>query len=160
MGRTRRYVMRCERSVEHKLGAEQTILSGLSTLLRAKVAVAINDQFLHAMPFFAGLEPSFVMELALSMRTMVFMPYEDIVSEGDFGNQMFFIFHGAVEVLAQRKQLVVLGKDQYFGENALLRHGTPRTATVRTLDYTELRSIAFDDFVDSLTSFPSTQVGV
>ena len=153
----REYMMRCEKSVEHKLGAEQSILGGLSTLLRAKVAVAINDQFLHAMPFFAGLEPSFVMELALSMRTMVFMPFEDIVTEGSFGDEMYFIFHGAVEVLSNRKQLVVLGKDQYFGESAILRHGTQRTATVRTLDYTELRSISHDDFVESLVGFPETQ---
>jgi hypothetical protein len=153
----REYMMRCERSVEHKLGAEQSILGGLSTLLRAKVAVAINDQFLHAMPFFAGLEPSFVMELALSMRTMVFMPFEDVVTEGSFGDEMYFIFHGAVEVLSGRKQLVVLGKDQYFGESAILRHGTQRTATVRTLDYTELRSISHDDFVESLIGFPATQ---
>ena len=85
-----------------------------------------------------GLEELFIMELALSLRSIVFMPKEDVMIQEDEGQEMYFIVSGIVEVLCDDKRVVVLGQDQYFGELAIMNETGKRNATVRTCDYCDL----------------------
>ena len=105
-------------SRESKLNSEQQILNEMSSKLRSKIALSINDQFLRKFPFFTGSDPNFLLELALNMRIIHFAPLEDVTVEGEIGHEMFFVFRGAVEVLKNNVQIGILGENQYFGNDA------------------------------------------
>ncbi|GLD96304.1 hypothetical protein PINS_up004987 [Pythium insidiosum] len=144
-------------SRESKLNGEQQILSELSSKLRSKIALSINDQFLRKFPFFAGSDPNFLMELALNMRMIHFAPLEEVIIEGEIGHEMFFIFRGAVEVLRGGQQIGILGENQYFGEMAILSPDNRRRATVRTMCFCELRMLSRNRFLEALALFPAMQ---
>eukprot|EP00644_Phytophthora_capsici_P015919 jgi/Phyca11/552766/estExt2_Genewise1Plus.C_PHYCAscaffold_490175 len=142
-------------SAESKLVNEGKILAELSALLRSKIAFAINDSVLNKMPFFAGADHNFLMELALSMRMVCFPPLEEVILEGEIGEEMFFIFRGVVEIVKAGVQLGLLGQKQYFGEMAILNQNCLRTATVRTLCFCELRMLTREKFLIALTHYPA-----
>lgn len=142
-------------SAESKLVNEGKILAELSALLRSKIAFAINDSVLNKMPFFAGADHNFLMELALSMRMVCFPPLEEVILEGEIGEEMFFIFRGVVEIVKAGVQLGRLGQKQYFGEMAILNQNCLRTATVRTLCFCELRMLTREKFLIALTHYPA-----
>ncbi|ETI50843.1 hypothetical protein F441_05679 [Phytophthora nicotianae CJ01A1] len=142
-------------SAESKLANEGKILAELSALLRSKIAFAINDSVLNKMPFFAGADHNFLMELALSMRMVCFPPLEEVILEGEIGEEMFFIFRGVVEIVKSGVQLGLLGQKQYFGEMAILNQNCLRTATVRTLCFCELRMLTREKFLIALTHYPA-----
>ncbi|RLN65203.1 hypothetical protein BBJ28_00024336 [Nothophytophthora sp. Chile5] len=142
-------------SAESKLVNEGRILAELSALLRSKIAFAINDSVLNKMPFFAGADHNFLMELALSMRMVCFPPMEEVILEGEIGEEMFFIFRGVVEIVKSGIQLGLMGQKQYFGEMAILNQNCLRTATVRTLCFCELRMLTREKFLIALTHYPA-----
>ncbi|KAG7400715.1 hypothetical protein PHYBOEH_004762 [Phytophthora boehmeriae] len=142
-------------SAESKLANEGKILAELSALLRSKIAFAINDSVLNKMPFFAGADHNFLMELALSMRMVCFPPLEEVILEGEIGEEMFFIFRGVVEIVKSGVQLGLLGQKQYFGEMAILNQNCLRTATVRTLCFCELRMLTREKFLIALAHYPA-----
>lgn len=144
-------------SRESKLNSEQQILGDLSSKLRSRIALSINDQFLRKFPFFTGSEPNFLMELALNMRMIHFAPLEDVIIEGEIGHEMFFIFRGAVEVHLKKAQIGILGENQYFGEMAILSPDNRRTASVRTLCFCELRMLSRNRFLEALALYPAMQ---
>lgn len=153
----REFYHNTRQSRESKLNAEQQILNDLSSKLRSKIALSINDQFLRKFPFFIGSEPNFLMELALNMRVIHFAPLEDAIIEGEIGHEMFFIFRGAVEVVKKNVRIGILGENQYFGEMAILSPDNRRTATVRTLCFCELRMLSRARFLEALALFPGMQ---
>ncbi|KAG2526558.1 hypothetical protein BBO99_00002956 [Phytophthora kernoviae] len=153
----REFYHNTRQSRESKLNAEQQILNDLSSKLRSKIALSINDQFLRKFPFFTGSEPNFLMELALNMRVIHFAPLEDAIVEGEIGHEMFFIFRGAVEVVKKGVRVGILGENQYFGEMAILSPDNRRTATVRTLCFCELRMLSRARFLEALALFPAMQ---
>jgi len=153
----REFYHNTRQSRESKLNSEQQILNVLSSKLRSKIALSINDQFLRKFPFFTGSEPNFLMELALNMRVIHFAPLEDAIIEGEIGHEMFFIFRGAVEVVKMNVRIGILGENQYFGEMAILSPDNRRTATVRTLCFCELRMLSRARFLEALALFPAMQ---
>ncbi|KAG7379157.1 hypothetical protein PHYPSEUDO_008933 [Phytophthora pseudosyringae] len=153
----REFYHNTRQSRESKLNAEQQILNDISSKLRSKIALSINDQFLRKFPFFIGSEPNFLMELALNMRVIHFAPLEDAIIEGEIGHEMFFIFRGAVEVVKKNVRIGILGENQYFGEMAILSPDNRRTATVRTLCFCELRMLSRARFLEALALFPGMQ---
>lgn len=68
---------------------------------------------------------------------------------------MFFVASGQVEVMDPSGQSVVatLQKGAFFGEIALLSQ-VPRTASVRTLEPSELYALKAKDFQATLDLFP------
>lgn len=151
----REFFFNARLSTETKLSNESKILAELSALLRSKIAFAINDSVLSKMPFFIGADHNFLMELALSMRMVCFPPMEEVILEGEIGEEMFFIFRGVVEIVKEGVQLGLLGQKQYFGEMAILNQNCLRTATVRTLCFCELRMLTREKFLIALTHFPA-----
>jgi NADH:ubiquinone reductase (H+-translocating) len=76
-----------------------------------------------------------------------------IFEEGDVGDRLYIVRSGAVEVLRNGARVASLGPGDYFGEMALLSK-TPRTATVRAVEPTNVLAIAKADFNKILTNFP------
>jgi NADH dehydrogenase len=83
---------------------------------------------------------------------------EVIVKQGDFGDKLYMIESGEVEVLKERpnmppERLAVLAVGAYFGETALPTDA-PRNATVRTLTPVDAIVLGRSDFLALISSFP------
>lgn len=102
------------------------------------------------MPFFAGEDPSVVMELAFCMERCCVGPDEDVIRINDVGHEMYFILEGTVEVMVMKKGLMTsiakIKKEEFFGEMALLEPGHVRTANIRTVTFCEFRVLSSDAF--------------
>jgi monovalent cation:H+ antiporter, CPA1 family len=86
--------------------------------------------------------------VARLLRARFTVPNECIVRTGAYGDAVFFIASGAVEVRLPARR-VRLGSGEFFGEMALLT-GQPRQADVVALSYCRLlvlRKVDFDRFV-------------
>jgi NADH dehydrogenase len=82
---------------------------------------------------------------------------EVIVQQGTIGRELFMITQGDVEVLGENrgatsKVLARLGKQEVFGERALLED-TPRTATVRAASPVDVLVMSRDDFRSLVAQF-------
>lgn len=84
-------------------------------------------------------------------------PKKTIIREGEAGSSVFVIIRGRVRVFtcAQGKEidLAVLGPSDFFGEIAFLT-GRPRTATVETLEETELLEVPEEELMDLIAQRP------
>jgi len=87
--------------------------------------------------------------------------YEDgevIFAEGSHGDMMYVIHSGQVElsrmVEDEKKVLIVLGRDGFFGEMALLSD-TKRTATATAIGRTMLLPLDREAMVDRIESNPT-----
>jgi CRP/FNR family cyclic AMP-dependent transcriptional regulator len=80
-----------------------------------------------------------------------------IFQENTPGSDMFVIQSGKVRVFkiinAEKVELAILGKDDFFGEMCLLL-GCPRSASVEALEHTELYRLTKDTFRSSIKSKP------
>ncbi len=74
-----------------------------------------------------------------------FEPGEIIFNEGDFGDFLYIIAQGEVEVFSKEKHIALLGPGQYFGEMALLREAK-RNATVKCTKPVDLLALSKKDF--------------
>jgi len=84
---------------------------------------------LRALPPFAMLEASALMEILESGGWMNAAPGETIVEQGEIGDAFYVIGAGRVEALKDGVTIGTRGPGEYFGEIALLMD-VPRTATV------------------------------
>jgi len=87
-----------------------------------------------------------------------FEPGETIFRQGDWGDRVYVIVKGEVEVLREEpgKGEIVLrkqGPGEYFGEIALISNA-PRTATVRTLTGVDALTIERGAFIALLAHLP------
>jgi len=94
--------------------------------------------WLRAVPLFQQLQQSQLPTLATAFRTQRFFPGQTVVNKGDLAESFYIIQSGEALVLAAGGQdenelpVAVLGKNDYFGETALLRNER-RTATVKAM---------------------------
>ena len=78
---------------------------------------------------------------------------ETVVTKGDVGDCLYVIASGAVSVLDGDRMLARLGKNQFFGELALL-DAEPRSATVSATEATQLFRLGQADFYALMTERP------
>ncbi len=105
---------------------------------------------LHS-PLFRGIPRADLASVAASFGCARFEASELIVREGDRGDSLFVIETGMVEVCVSSGRgpdsvLLQLGPGEAFGEMAVLT-GQPRSAAVRAIVPTTVRSIPRDDFL-------------
>jgi voltage-gated potassium channel len=141
---------------ENRLGYdESTVLADLPDSLRTEVAVFLRRDFIERAPLFQGASHELVREMALQLRPVVFTPGDFIFRAGQYGQNMYFISRGTVEIIAPdgTTVLTTLTDGQFFGELALL-FSQPRTASVRAVDYCDLYTLDKDTFDHVLTRYP------
>jgi CRP-like cAMP-binding protein len=103
------------------------------TALRAVELAGIEEQ-LRAIDFLAILDAETLHSLAEHAQKRVYLPGEQVVREGEPGEELFVVMEGEADVVIktgdQTTPVAALKKGQFFGEMSLLT-GAPRSATVQ-----------------------------
>jgi voltage-gated potassium channel len=84
----------------------------------------------------------------------LFAPGDVVFSQGEEGDNMYFVSHGRLEVLRDSgESIAILEEGDIFGESALLLQ-QPRLATVRALEYCDVYVLDKDSFNAALLRHP------
>ncbi|KAF0698355.1 Aste57867_11005 [Aphanomyces stellatus] len=131
--------------------------------LKLQLTLSLHRDFINKVPLFKALSPGGTIAIVQCMESVVAMPKDLIIREGEPGEEFYFINSGSVEVdISVKKnkvQLGVLGAGSYFGEISLLTN-EPRSANVRAALFCELEMIRKDDFNAILHSFPQFHIAL
>jgi len=118
----------------------------------------INHEVLREHSFFKGRDPKLFDSLADGITVMIYLPGQDIIKEGEDGKEMFFLYKGAVDVIAgvgpDEKKVAQLRDGSLFGELAILGDGK-RMCTIRASEVSDCRVITAEMFNLVLQRFPA-----
>lgn len=118
----------------------------------------VREWFVAKLPIFTSClsEPDFMKRVASALQVRTARPGEVLVREGDLGDDMFFIFKGAVEISYARGGATFMKiAPDFFGELALL-YGEPRSASVGCASQCRLYTLGREAFQSILQDFPNT----
>ncbi|MDH3690761.1 MAG: Crp/Fnr family transcriptional regulator [Gammaproteobacteria bacterium] len=119
---------------------------------------------LKDIPFFSGLSESDLEIISSHATTKTFPKNSIIVNEGDETNSLYVILSGRVKIYLSDEEgkEIILGfasSGEHFGELALL-DSEPRSASVMTLENSNLLIISKGDFIDCLTKNPEISIAL
>lgn len=120
--------------------------------VRARMAIAK----LQELNIFQGAPPEIFETLASKVRSVAFMPKQDVCTQGEDADRLFFIIRGTVDVLVNEEKLTSLSEGDLFGEMAWLLQ-KPRSATIRTTSYGKFMELSFQDFAEAIQPYPRLQ---
>jgi len=103
---------------------------------------------------FRGLPQDEVAQLAEIAEPKPLIAGEAIFLAGEPGDAMYLIRLGSVVVEKEGRELATLATGSHFGEVALLDR-QPRSATVKTLEHTEVLEIGRQRFEELLRANPT-----
>lgn len=120
--------------------------------------VGVEATRLQAIPLFKDLDGVMLAAIANRFAVERFPEDEVVFQEGDFGDKLYIVMHGHVEVLTtgptgEEVRLAALRDGDYFGEMALLED-VPRMAAVRTRAPTQLLSLEREQFLNLMNTIP------
>ncbi|XP_039728430.1 cyclic nucleotide-gated channel alpha-3 [Pteropus medius] len=143
---------------------EKEVLKSLPDKLKAEIAINVHLDTLKKVRIFQDCEAGLLVELVLKLRPAVFSPGDYICKKGDIGREMYIIKEGKLAVVADDgvTQFVVLSDGSYFGEISILnikgsKSGNRRTASIRSLGYSDLFCLSKDDLMEALTEYPDAK---
>ncbi|XP_067005088.2 cyclic nucleotide-gated cation channel subunit A [Anabrus simplex] len=143
---------------------EDRVLAALPDKLKAEIAIHVHLETLHQVRIFQDCEPGLLEELVLKLRLQVFSPGDYICRKGDVGKEMYIVKRGRLSVVADDGHtiLATLGEGSVFGEVSVLeiagnKTGNRRTATVRSLGYSDLFCLAKHDLWQALEDYPEAR---
>ncbi len=113
--------------------------------LSMEILLFLNRSILEKVSLFKNANEIFIREIVQLLRPMVFLPDDYIIRQGEFGDCMYFLSNGDVEVLVNGTRVASLGQGSPFGETALIQ-GEKRMASIRALSYCDVYMLAKHDF--------------
>jgi CRP-like cAMP-binding protein len=119
----------------------------------ARITITKRQEFLSAVPLFAGLKKRELASIARVTETARFPHGHEIVVEGSPGDYCCIIVEGAADVIKEGSRIARLGPGDLFGEMAILDPG-PRSATVRTVTEVVAIRVQRDEFIKVATADP------
>ncbi|RXZ82648.1 ATP-binding cassette domain-containing protein [Paenibacillaceae bacterium] len=111
----------------------------------------VEAERLAKLPFFAGIEPALLEDMASVFTAETCKDEDVVVTEGERGNKFYIIVHGKFEIIKripgdEAQRVAVLQDGDHFGEIALLKD-VPRTATVKAMGSAMLLSVRREAFL-------------
>ncbi len=113
----------------------------------------VEINLLRSLPLFALLPAAQVEALARALERLEVAAGENVIVQGDVGNNFYVIADGEIEVIRDGSAVATLARGDGFGEVALL-HGVARTATCRALGAATLYALEASDFLIAVTGHP------
>jgi len=89
-------------------------------------------KFISKVPLFKRLPKECLPQLASCAQRVSFQPGQDVIRQGESGEEFFVIMVGEAEVKIDNSKVATLKHRDFFGEVSLLRD-EPRTATITAL---------------------------
>ncbi|XP_077861606.1 potassium/sodium hyperpolarization-activated cyclic nucleotide-gated channel 2-like [Saccoglossus kowalevskii] len=136
---------------------EDAILDELSRKLREDVVNYNCRDLVASVPFFRDSDANFVTRVVTKLKFEVFQPGDVIIKNYTFGDKMYFVQQGTVEILSphdEERIITTLTEGSYFGEICLLTRER-RVATVRAETYCHIFSLSVDNFNEVLEEYPA-----
>ncbi|KAL9919167.1 potassium voltage-gated channel seizure isoform 1-T4 [Glossina fuscipes fuscipes] len=132
-----------------------SVLKGFPECLQADICLHLNRKLLTTCPAFSEASPGCLRALSLKFKTTHAPPGDILVHKGDVLTSLFFIARGSIEIQKDNIVIVILGKDDIFGENPCIYPTIGKSnANVRALTYCDLHKIHRDDLLDVLHLYP------
>ena len=107
---------------------------------------------------FQGFNDAQIAHVVTRFRPIRFEAEKLVFAQGTPGENFYIVFEGKVQVVRQEHEkerlLGILGIGEYFGEEALL-FNTPRSATIMTLEPTELLMLDRAGFERLMQEYPN-----
>ncbi|XP_056396101.1 cyclic nucleotide-gated olfactory channel-like [Hyla sarda] len=143
---------------------EREVLKNLPDKLRAEIAINVHLETLKKVRIFQNCEAGLLVELVLKLRPQVFSPGDYICRKGDIGREMYIIKEGKLAVVGEDgiTQYAILTSGNCFGEISILniegsKMGNRRTASIRSLGYSDLFCLSKDDLMEALVEYPDAK---
>jgi CRP-like cAMP-binding protein len=137
----------------HRSTTTGTILHELPHTLEVDLALFLNRNILERVPYFSDADELFIREIVRVMELLVFLPGDYIIRQGEYGEAMYFLSAGEVEVIIDGARVAARGGGAFFGETSLIRNER-RNASVRTMTYCDVYRLSKGDFDDLRTRYP------
>lgn len=115
--------------------------------------------FLKSIDLFSQIPGEDLAAIALISTEERHDPQDEIFSEGDPGDALYFVIDGKVRVHTANRVLAELGERECFGEMSIL-DSSPRSATVTSLDDSNLLKITREDFQEIMGEKPEIAQGI
>ncbi|GFR71544.1 cyclic nucleotide-gated cation channel [Elysia marginata] len=152
------YLWMCNKSAD-----EEKSLGLLPDKLKAEIAIHVHLDTLKRVEIFQATEAGFLCELVLRLIPVLFSPGDYICRKGEVGKEMYIVNRGRLHVVADNGKTVLatLKPGSYFGEISILNMGTAgnrRTASVRSVGYSDLFCLSKNDLWDVLKEYPAARV--
>ncbi|XP_067128199.1 cyclic nucleotide-gated channel alpha-3-like [Centruroides vittatus] len=146
-----------------KCSDEERSVGCLPDKLKAEIAIHVHLDTLRRVEIFQNTEAGFLCELVLRLRPVLFSPGDYICRKGEVGKEMYIVNRGRLQVVADngRTVLATLRAGSYFGEISILNMGTAgnrRTASVRSVGYSDLFCLYKHDMWEVLKYYPAARV--
>ncbi|HUI72748.1 MAG TPA: cyclic nucleotide-binding domain-containing protein, partial [Spirochaetia bacterium] len=137
------YLWETQRSI-----SSVSVTEELPHTLAMEISLFLNRGILERVSLFKNANEVFIREIVQLLRPMVFLPDDYIIRQGEFGDCMYFLSNGDVEVAVGGQRVATLGQGSPFGETALIV-AEKRNASIRALTYCDVYKLSKTDF-DSL----------
>ncbi|XP_074602598.1 cyclic nucleotide-gated channel beta-3-like [Brevipalpus obovatus] len=149
---------------QQKLFNENKIFYTLPMKIRTDLAMDIHYKMLSQVDLFKECDKNVIRDIAVKLKPILFLPGNYICCKGEVGYEMYIVSKGKVNILREDRignesRICELGPGGVFGEIAVL--GIPglsrRTASVRSVGYSNLFMLSKSDLWDTLRNYPETQ---
>lgn len=134
---------------------EAQVLADLPRPLVEKVSMYLLQTMIEKVPIFTGASPDLIRQIVVALKPEVYTPGDFVFRKGDIGNTMFFIARGGVQVVGDDGTTVfaTLKEGNFFGEIALIM-SSPRTASIRAMEFCDLYTLDKDTFNEIVSNYP------
>lgn len=130
---------------------------------------------LKRVDIFQNTEAGFLCELVLRLKPVLFSPGDYVCRKNEVGHEMYIVSRGSLEVVAEVEEsqetpssskrpalavVATLEAGSYFGEISVLNvglAGNKRTASVRSVGYSDLFCLKRQDLWDVLKNYPAAE---
>lgn len=136
-----------------------TSINELSKSLQTEVALHLYHDLITAVPFFCDCGKDFLTEVILLLKAQTLSPGDYLYEAGEYGDSMFFLVKGSVEVVldSQNGVFAELKEGSYFGESCVLGISTHRPVSVRAMSWCNIFCLGQDALEDCITHHPEAQ---
>ena len=133
--------------------------------LKAELAIHVHLDTLKRVDIFQNTEAGFLCELVLRLKPVLFSPGDYVCRKNEVGHDMYIVSRGILEVVTNEGKTVVatLKAGSYFGEISVLNVGSAgnkRTASVRSVGYSDLFCLNKQDLWDVLKDYPNAETRI
>ncbi|MGI9401295.1 MAG: cyclic nucleotide-gated ion channel [Rhizobiaceae bacterium] len=134
------------------------IATGFAQEIRRRDFV-VSFAMVARVPLFSDLKAPVIASLVGLLSARKFPAGAVIISKGDPADEMYFIATGEVEV-ELHDETIRLGEGDFFGEIALIKHESKRTANIYAVRQTDLLVLSVLDFRRLIHDYPELKQAI